>query len=67
MSEMNNRVGDYIQASIQAKAAWRKSRAQLTFGEKIAILDELKAASSIFQRVVKPADRPIDALPKSFK
>jgi hypothetical protein len=67
MSEMNNRVGDYIQASIQAKAAWRKSRAQLTFGEKIAILDELKAASSIFQRVVKRADRPIDALPKSFK
>jgi hypothetical protein len=67
MSETNNSVGDYIQASIQAKAAWRKSRAQLTFGEKIAILDELKAASSIFRRGAKPANRPVDTLPKSFK
>jgi hypothetical protein len=42
-------ASDYVKALVLAKAAWRKSRAQLSFAEKIEILDELRASALIFR------------------
>jgi hypothetical protein len=48
MSKKYLAAESYIQAMLVAKAAWREHRARLSFSQKLAILDELKAASTTF-------------------
>jgi hypothetical protein len=62
MSNAKTAITSYLDNARTVKQTWRREQALLNFSEKLAILDDLKAASTVFEAGNRQSRRTINSI-----